>query len=237
MDDLQFRRAIYADPNNQDAEVTLAQQKDASKKQFAQEMNQLDEKIKQALQVPVPDHLCDKLILRQTLANHQVQKRKTRVYLALAASVAIVAALLVNFMQFSSAYNNLGDYALAHVYHEQDKFTNNDSNTVTLASLNQKMTAFDGNFSESLGKLLFADYCRFGGLKSLHLVYQGKTSPVTIFVVPKNEQLAFTTAFNDQQLFGSSIEFTNSNIIVVADKNESLAQWQQHINKTVSWSI
>ena len=140
MDDLQFRRAIYADPNNQDAEVTLAQQKDASKKQFAQEMNQLDEKIKQALQVPVPDHLCDKLILRQTLANHQVQKRKTRVYLALAASVAIVAALLVNFMQFSSAYNNLGDYALAHVYHEQDKFTNNDSNTVTLASLNQKMT-------------------------------------------------------------------------------------------------
>ena len=240
MDDLQFRRAIYADPNNQDADVTLAQQQDASKKQFAQEMSQLDEKIKQALQVPVPDDLCNKLILRQTLANHQVQKRKTRIHLALAASVAIVGGFLLNFMQFSSAYNNLGDYALAHVYHEQDKFVNkvsDDNNEISLASLNQKMMAFDGSFSESLGKLLFANYCRFGGLKSLHLVYQGKTSPVTIFVVPKNEQLAFNTAFNDQQLFGSSVEFTNSNIIVVADKNESLVQWQQHINQTVSWSI
>lgn len=237
MDDLQFRRAIYADPNNKDAETILAQQQDPSKKQFVQDICQLDERIKQALQVPVPDDLCNKLILRQTLANHQVQKRKTRVYLALAASFAIVGGLLLNFMQFSSAYNNLGDYALAHVYHEQDNFTNNARSEVTLASLNQKMLAFDGNFSETLGKLLFANYCRFDGMKSLHLVYQGKTSPVTVFVVPKNKQLAFSTVFDDQQLFGSSLEFSNSNIIVVADKNESLGQWQQHISETVSWSI
>jgi hypothetical protein len=237
MDDLQFRRAIYADPNNQDADTVAAQQEDPSKKQFAQEISKLDEQIRQALHVPVPDDLCNKLILRQTLASHQVQKRKTRVHLALAASVAIVGGLMLNFLQFSSAYSNLGDYALAHVYHEQGSFTNNASNQVTLTSLNQKMAAFDGNFSQSLGKLLFADYCRFDGMKSLHLVYQGKTSPVTVFVVPKNEQLSFSNSFNDKQLFGSSIEFNNSNIIVVADKNESLGQWQQNISETVSWSI
>jgi len=237
MDDLQFRRALYADPNNQDADTIAAQQDDPSKKQFAQEMSKLDEKIKQALEVPVPDDLCNKLILRQTLASHQVQKRKTRVHLALAASVAIVGGLMLNFMQFSSAYNNLGDYALAHVYHEQGSFANNATNQVTLTSLNQKMAAFDGNFSQPLGKLLFADYCRFDGMKSLHLVYQGKTSPVTVFVVPKNEQLRFSTAFNDEKLFGSSIEFNKSNIIVVADKNESLGQWQQSISETISWSI
>jgi len=237
MDDLQFRRAIYADPNNQDEETIAAQQQDPSKKQFAQEICQLDEKIKQALQVPVPDDLYNKLILRQTLATHQVQKRKTRVHLALAASVAIVGGLVLNFMQFSSAYSNLGDYALAHVYHEQGSFANNATSQVTLTSLNKKMAAFDGNFNKSLGKLLFADYCRFDGMKSLHLVYQGKTSPVTVFVVPKNEQLRFNADFNDKQLFGSSLQFSNSNIIVVADKNESLGQWQQSISDTVNWSI
>jgi len=237
MDDLQFRRAIYADPNNQDADTIAAQQDDASKKQFAQDICKLDEKIKQALQIPVPDDLCHKLILRQTLASHQVQKRKTHLHLALAASVAIVGGLMLNFMQFSSAYTNLGDYALAHVYHEQGSFANNATNQVSLTSLNQKMAAFDGNFSQPLGKLLFADYCRFDGMKSLHLVYQGKTSPVTVFVVPKNEQLRFSTAFNDDKLFGSSIEFNKSNIIVVADKNESLGLWQQNISETVSWSI
>jgi hypothetical protein len=237
MDDLQFRRAIYADPNNQDADTVAAQQADPSKKQFAQEILKLDERIKQALHAPVPDDLCNKLILRQTLATHQVQKRKTRVHLALAASVAIVGGLMLNFLQFSSAYSNLGDYALAHVYHEQGSFTNNASSRVTLTSLNKKMATFDGNFSQSLGKLLFADYCRFDGMKSLHLVYQGKTSPVTVFVVPKNEQLSFSTNFHDKQYFGSSLEFNHTNIIVVADKNESLGQWQQNISETVSWAI
>nr|WP_057831769.1 DUF3379 family protein [Colwellia sp. TT2012] len=237
MDDLQFRRAIYADPNNPDADTIAAQQQDPSKKQFAQEICQLDEKIMRALQVPVPEGLAEKLILRQTLASHQVQKRKTRVHLALAASVAIVGGLMLNFMQFSSAYNNLGDYALAHVYHEQGSFANNATSLVTLASLNQKMATFDGNFSQALGKLLFADYCRFDGMKSLHLVYQGKTSPVTVFIVPKNEQLSFSPDFNDKKLFGSSLEFTHSNIIVVADKNESLELWQQKISETVSWLI
>ena len=237
MDDLQFRRAIYADPKNQDADTIAAQQNDASKRQFAQDICQLDEKIMRALQVPVPEGLSEKLILRQTLASHQVQKRKTRVHLALAASVAIVGGLMLNFMQFSSAYTNLGDYALAHVYHEQGSFANNATNQVSLTALNQKMATFDGNFSRTLCKLIFADYCRFDGMKSLHLVYQGKTSPVTVFIVPKNEQLSFSADFNDKKLFGSSMEFNHSNIIVVADKNESLGQWQQNISSTVSWSI
>ena len=90
MDDLQYRRRIYADPKCQDEDMLAAQQADPAKKEFAQELNQLDEKLKQAMKVPVPDGLCEKLILRQTLASHQQKKRKSRVHLALAASVAII---------------------------------------------------------------------------------------------------------------------------------------------------
>ncbi len=236
MDDLNFRRAIYSDPKTQNAEVLAAMKTDEKKKKFSQELSQLDEKIMQAMQVPVPDGLCDKLILRQSLANHQVYKRKTRIHLALAASVAIIGGLVLNFMQFSSAYNNLGDYALAHVYHEQGHFNNDSTTQVSLTNLNNKMATFDGSFKKSLGKLLFADYCRFDGMKSLHLVYQGATSPVTVFIVPKDEQLNFTPNFNDKKLFGSSIEFKHSNVIVVADKNESLSQWKKSISDTVSFS-
>lgn len=251
MDDLQFRRAILADPkcvessttknnaehNGQHAELLAALLEDPAKKQFSQELNQLDNKIKQALNIPVPEGLADKLILRQTLASHQVQKRKTRIHLALAASFAIVGSLLFNFMQFSSAYSNLGDYALAHVYHEENSFINTSTNTVSLTTLNQKMAAFDGNFSASLGTLLSADYCRFDGMKSLHLIFQGKTSPVTVFIVPKNEQLNFTSKFNDSKLFGESLGFKNANVIVVADKNESLSKWQQGISNNLTWEI
>jgi len=171
MDDLQFRRSIYADPNSQDQEFLDAIASDPAKQKFAQEIHQLDDKINQAMNVDVPDDLYNKLILRQTLASHQQQKRKKRIHLAMAASVAFAVGLTLNFMQFSSAYTTLGDYALAHVYHEDNHWHNSDEANVSLSSLNQKMAAFDGSFLNAIGKLISADYCRFDSMKSLHLVF------------------------------------------------------------------
>lgn len=237
MDDLTFRRSIYADPTSQDDDIIAAKNADPAKKKLAQELCLFDEKLKQAMNIPVPDDLCNKLLLRQTLASHQQEKRKSRVHLALAASVAIISGLVVSYLQFSSSYTNLGDYALAHVYHEENDFYNDDSNRVSLTSLNKKMTTFNGHFNESLGELISADYCRFDGMKSLHLVYQGLTDTVTVFIVPKKEHLAFTNKFSDNKLQGESLGFKHANILVVADKNESLEVWQRAINDNITWSI
>jgi len=237
MDDLQFRRRIYADPNTRDEDMLDAMKSDPAKQSFSQELEDLDSKIFQALNVDVPNDLSDKLILRQTLASHQQQKRKSRVRLALAASVAFAMGLTFNFMQFSSAYGNLGDYAIAHVAHEQGYFSNTSSKNVSLAALNDKMSAFDGSFTSDIGKLIFADYCRFDGMKSLHLVFQGETSPVTVFVVPHNDDLEFSENFSNDHLSGKSQHFQHSNVIVVGDKNEPLKKWQKAINENVSWSI
>lgn len=237
MDDLQFRRRIYADPNTRDEDMLAAMKSDPTKQSFSQELEDLDSKIFQALNVDVPDNLSDKLILRQTLASHQQQKRKGRVRLAIAASVAFAMGLTFNFMQFSSAYSTLGDYAIAHIAHEEGAFSNTSPANISLASLNDKMAAFDGSFTSDIGKLLSADYCRFDGMKSLHLVFQGQTSPVTVFVVPHNEALEFSANFSNDKLIGKSQQFKHSNIIVVGDKNESLQQWQTAIDNNISWSI
>ena len=237
MDDLHFRRSIFADPTTQDENVIEAQKNDPAKKKLAQELCQFDEQIKQAMKIPVPDDLCNKLLLRQTLVSHQQEKRKTRIHLALAASIAIIAGLVVNYLQFSYSYSNLGDYALAHVYHEQNAFSNGDDTRVSLTSLNQKMTAFNGNFSNSMGELISADYCRFDGMKSLHLVFKGLTDVVTVFVVPKEDHLTFTDKFSDNKLQGESLSFQHANIIVVSDKNESLSKWESIIKNNITWLI
>ena len=237
MDDLQYRRRIYAEPSSQDKDLIAAQNADPTKKQLAQTLCQFDEKLKQAMKIPVPDDLCHKLLLRQTLASHQQEKRKSRIHLALAASVAITAGLIVHYFQFSNSHTNLGDYALAHIYYEQGTFSNDDNNRVSLTALNKKMTSFNGSFNDSMGELISADYCRFDGMKSLHLVFKGLTDTVTVFIVPKKEHLAFTDKFNDNKLQGRSFAFKENNILVVADKNESLDNWQRTINNNISWSI
>ena len=213
MDDLQYRRSIYADPSSLDDDIIAAQNADPSKKRLAEELLLFDEKLKQAMDIPVPDDLCDKLLSRQSFDSHKQEKRKSRVHLALAASVAIVAGLVVNYLQFSNSYTNFGDYALAHVYHEE--FHNNDNNRVSLSSLNKKLGTFNANFNESIGELISADYCRFDGMKSLHLVYKGLTDTVAVFVIPKEDHLTFTTKFSDSKLKGESLAFKEADIIIV----------------------
>ena len=237
MDDLHIRRSILADPKARDEAMNDAIKNDPTKQKFVHEIDALDEKIAQAMNIPVPDDLYNKLILRQTLASHQQQKSKTRVRLAMAASVAFVMGLTVNFMMFSSTYKNLGDYAIAHVDHEASHFSNTDQANVTLASLNDKMASFKGSFDSTFGTLIFADYCRFDGSKSLHLVFQGESSPVNVFIVPNDDEIEFNAKFANETLEGRSLNFNHSNVIVVGDKKEPLNQWQERINNNITWSI
>ena len=239
MDDLQFRRNIYADPSSTDEDILAALEIDPAKKKLALDLCQLDKQIKQAMNVPVPDDLCNKLLLRQTMKSHQQHKRKTRTYMALAASVAILAGVAVNYIQFSNShiYNNLGDFALAHVHHEQSYFSNDANTQVSLDSLNKKMMTFNGSFSDSMGELLAVNYCRFDGMKSLHLVFKGLTDTVAVFIVPKKEHLAFIDKFSDTNLQGESLSFQHNDVIIVANKKESLSQWQHAISNNITWSI
>ncbi len=236
MDDLLFRRNIYADPKTTDSDVQSAKNADPAKQKFAQEIEQLDQQIFTALNVSVPEDLSEKLILRQSLASHQQQKKSSRIKLALAASVAFAIGLTVNQLQFSHAYDSVGDYAIAHTAHEAQYFTNDGEANVTLASLNKKMASFNGSFSEDLGELMMAEFCRFDGMKSLHLVFRGQSSPVNVYIVPENEHLAFSKKFSNKELNGVVNNFKNSQIIVVGDKKEPLNVWQQRINQNVRWS-
>lgn len=237
MDDLQFRRSLYADPNNIDAEMQQAINDDPQKQQFANELNKLERDLASALTIDIPEGLSDKLILRQTMASHSQQKRKTRIQLALAASLAFTVGLTMNFFQFSSSYNNLSDHALAHVYHEQGKFQNIANSDLTLASLNQKMLTFGGEFKNLIGEIIAADYCRFDGIKSLHLVFKGEHSPITVFVIPHDNKLSVSSDFFDEKFQGKSIQYLQSNIVVVAEKDEQINQWYNRVNENIQWTI
>lgn len=237
MDDLQFRRSIYADPKTQDDAVVLAKNTDPAKQKFATAVEQLDVEIAKAMQVPVPDDLYNKLILRQTLASHQQQKRKNRIHLALAASFAFAVGLTFNMLQDSHVRTSLGDIALAHMHHEEGFFNNNAGNLVSLAALNTKMADFNGSFVQSLGQLISAQFCPLNGTKSLHLVFQGQSSPVNVIILPSDPTLDFASHFNDNQFKGQVIQNHDNNVIVIGDKNESLQQWQNKLNENIIWSI
>ncbi len=65
MDDLEFRRRILADPNDNSAEMIEAKNSSLVNRKLSDELQQLDTKLEKALKVDVPDDLVDRILFHQ----------------------------------------------------------------------------------------------------------------------------------------------------------------------------
>lgn len=237
MDDLEFRRRLYCDPNSQDQDIINAINTDNKRKDFSENLKTLDSHIAKALNVEVPENLAEQLILRQSLHSHQQTKKKSRVHLAMAASVAFAVGIGVSFINSSPAYSNVADYSLAHYHHEADNFSKQGRAQYSLASFNEDVSSLNVGFKEKLGKLISIDDCYFDGMDSIHMVFEGKYDNVTVFLVPKSTHLKFTEQFGDDSVIGITHQYHQGDVIIMGNKKEPLQQWQQKIDQTIEWSI
>lgn len=236
MDDLEFRRSVYADPSSKDSDLQQAANDDPAKKAFLNEMRDFDDDLKAALQVKVPENMAQRLILRQTLESHQQVRRRGRVHLALAASVAFAIGISVQMFNSPAAPASLGSHALAHVDHEI-KYLHTASEQNTLAQVNAKLARFGGKFEQSIAPAVFANYCNFDGVTSLHLVYESQQGRVSVFVTPSDSNFVFAEDFSNQQFVGKGLNFKNAQITVVGEKGQSIDDFTKKVKNNITWQI
>lgn len=67
MDELEFRRRAYGEPQSQDPEFLQAQKEASGRDAFVNDLKALDRKIAKALKVDVPEDLADKLLDRKSV--------------------------------------------------------------------------------------------------------------------------------------------------------------------------
>lgn len=235
MDDLQFRRAIYADPDCSDEAVKLAAAKDSAKQEFWNEMKQLDADLKKASKVEVPEGLAHNLILRQSIQRHAVDKKRTRVHLALAASIAFVFGISFTLWQQPGVVN-LSEHALAHVYHEGDGFALKLDGDVDLGTVNAKLASLGTQITEKVGRIYFANFCNFEGIRSFHMVMQGENGKVTVFLVPENDSHVPVKEFSDGTMHGETLEFSRTRLIMVGEEGKSFDKLKSDLSKRMQFS-
>lgn len=233
MDELTFRRRIYANPDDNEQDIIEACKQDPAKAKFKAEMQAFDKSIASALNVEAPDNLADRVLLSQTIDFQKAQKKKSRVHLALAASVAFAIGLTFQMVSFSPRHDSLAEHALAHVHaeanhlHEDDLYSQQD--------VNLKLASFGAEFTEQIAPIKFASFCRFGGVKSLHLVLEGDEYPVTVFIVPDDSGLKQSESFSDNEFKGDAIQMQNADMLIVTDKNDSLEKWRNKVQTAIRW--
>ncbi|GAB2935096.1 DUF3379 family protein [Rheinheimera gaetbuli] len=231
MDNTELRRILLANPFSKHPELLAALAKDADLQLFAHELQQQQQELEDALQVPVPPMLAERLL--QIPQQHQ-PRRNWFTPLALAASIALVSVLGVQLYQGSFAAD-LGSHALAHVYHEHD-FLLRHATTQPLDEVNLKLADFSASLQDWQDEIIYARYCTFQGVRSLHLAVKTASGYATVFIVPKDAELAFSSQFSDQQYQGLTLAMANANVIVVSDNAADLQQLPQKLTQKLIFS-
>ncbi|SHI08980.1 DUF3379 family protein [Ferrimonas marina] len=217
MDELEFRRRIYAEPNSKDTELKHAAGEAPGRDAFWQELQALDAQIGQAAKIPVPDDLADRLLLQQNLVVHKQQKRRHRWQLAAAASVAFAVGLTFTLNQRTQ--NDLGTHALAHVAHEEG-FVDTIDEGVTLTALNTKLAALGGRMDSMPGQIYYANFCDFDGIRSLHVVMGSEQGRVTLFYIPKEGNQRLPERFANDRYQGLGSDNSNVHMAVIGTEQQ-----------------
>ncbi len=235
MDDLEFRRRLYENPNSNDQELLQAVAADSKKHDFMRDLRKLDQKMYAASQIDVPADLASKLILRQTMHSHAVNKKRSRVHLALAASVAFVAGISFTMWQQSNLIN-MSEHAIAHVVAEGN-YALGANEDISLQQVNAKLASFGGELSENVGQIYYANFCDFDEVRSLHMVMNIDGQKVTVFVVPKGDEYDASGSLSQGNYESQSIELQKANLVVVGEEGTDVTQAKKMLSKKIRFSV
>lgn len=238
MDNKQFLQKLLSDPSAAQGHTEA----DVQRRALIQTVQQQEQQIKQALDVPVPPELLTRLLEQQQkleAADAASQKVKpandTRWKIAIAASVAFAIGFSVNIWR-APDQQDLGQYALAHVRSEMP-MVEKMLMPQPLEGVNAKLAAYDLQLQEFAEPIMFANFCDFNGTKSLHLVMKTEQGFVTVFVVPADAELEYVEQFKDPQYAGTSIQFKTANVVVVSDVPSELKRMPAIMKKSLTYSI
>ncbi|WP_038176998.1 DUF3379 domain-containing protein [Vibrio pacinii] len=243
MDELEFRRRIMSDPKCRDQHITAAIKANDKNSQFADEICELDKKIAKAMTVDVPDDLADRILFNQTSSikddDKVVRPNFARKAMAMAASVAFVAGLLVGQLNWGNvviapAQASLVNTAIKHVIDEQP-FVDKLDEQVPSSQINAKMVPFEHQLAENFPyHVYYLNHCGFGQSNALHMVFQGEKGKVTLFLTGIATDK--TVDFNEQGMSGVVEPMGNNSLILVGEEGENVAIIAQNLSTIIKAS-
>ncbi|KAF7775056.1 hypothetical protein PCIT_a1154 [Pseudoalteromonas citrea] len=239
MDELEFRRRLFADPN--DTEVIDHAIENPEQQGLVNELQDFDAQLKSALHVEVPTGLADRILQQQykdetSTASNVVDIAWYRRYNApFATAASMVLAVGIYFMSATSSPLQAGEHALEHVYYEVNALER--SQEVALQVVNEKLAMFGAQFDSLPGKVTYATFCNFKGQKSLHLIFQSEHGPMTVFIVPaqNNDYQQEDGHFSDERFAGVIANGQKADTILVANIGTPMEDYQTEINGALRW--
>lgn len=233
MDELEFRRRVYANPDTTDRDIVEAAKSDPAKQAFWQEQKAQDNALLEVMKVPVPEDMAHKLIWQQTADEFVRHKKRSRWYVAMAASVAF--AVGISFTLFNRGPVSLGNEALVHMQYAAAERSHSGL-PVDLTQVNAKLAGFGASLTDMVDNVKVANYCHLNKVRSLHLIMETDQGLMSVFVVPHRDDITLPDAFSNDTYHGEAVKMQRANILVVGDKQADLKPVMQEMTRKIQFS-
>jgi anti-sigma factor RsiW len=177
MNCLEFRRLVLVDPRGMPEDARAHAAACAACRETLEKQREADDRLFDALQVPVPDGLADRILV----ARGQRPARR-RFAWAIAATLLVTAGAGLIGRRYLFPPDPLGAEAIDHVAHEPQSFTTihtvgNDYLPAVLAEQGLKAAL-------AIGQVTYTRICPMDGRTARHLVIRTAEGPVTLFLMP-----------------------------------------------------
>ena len=207
MNCIDFRRGALIAPLQLDEGAREHALGCAACNEFLQRQRELDAGLYDAMRVPVPDGLADRILVAQGLRG-----RHRRWLWGLAASVVLAAGLLYMVPRVSG--EALAREAIAHVAQEPQSFR-----IVTQQAahfLDDALAVQGARLGAALGEVTYAQLCPMTDQKARHLVVRTPDGPVTFLLMPDDHGWRRRAVVETGGMTAITIPVSRGSIAIVA---------------------
>lgn len=234
MNCLEFRRAALANPHHPGHEALAHEVSCPSCAHFYRELRMQEEALYEAMNVPVPDGLADRVLLRQWRGWRERFFPRFAAQ-ALAASL-VLAALLGLIWQFQSdalTPEMLAAGIVAHVEEEQKAL--HAEQRVPLARLVNVVKRSGGELGEPPGETSYVAHCPLpGGGTGEHLVFNTPHGKLTLILMP-GKPIPHPVRLDRDGLTVSLMPAGEGSLALVIDNRERIGEAEDWARQNLRW--
>lgn len=225
MNCFEFRQRLATNPNPHDPAFQVHSQECPSCAARLQEQLDFEQTLRTAIDVPVPEHLASRILLRQsTLAARQPKR-----WLALAASVMLAVGLATGTW-WAARPAPLAQLVLDHVEHEPQSLVIRED--LRLTQVNSSLHSLGASVKPALGRVDYLSICKIRKENGGHIVIDGAKGPVTILLMP-GEHVTGRVSVRNERFHGVILPARAGSLAIIGEHEENLDGLERRIRETV----
>ena len=179
---------------------------------FIERQRELDTELYDALRVPVPDGLADRILVA-----HGIRRRRAPWIWAIAATLVVAVGISLVAPPALSGRALAGE-AIAHVHEEPQSFRLVSAHPP--AMLSSELSTQGVRLARALGEVTYATLCPTSAGKGRHLVIATPTGPVTLLLLPSDATRRRRSLVESDGMTAIAIPAARGSIAIVAKSRE-----------------